>query len=231
MCEELGESAVVSDNSPKLAEFVPRQAMLSGTGPEANLANSEMAEPVLTIEILRGSPGAKQQMFVALHTVDIGMDGVNLTPGKSQTCTLLPPSSNNQSHEPDTGPLSALYERDSAQREPYTAFRINHPSTGFEDQDLSVPHHNHALEVGFSASPAQPLPTGGLQTQTHMEVPEMLSRFLRVNRLDDSLRHEAGIAISEGRVQEGEDMVKRKMLEEYWQWSSAPLSTMARSSY
>ena len=218
--QQFREFSLVSGNGPKLIDPVSRQIILST--PDIYFATSAVAEPVLTTDAL--SPG---------HTVPTGMSvrGKNLGVGESQSCTPPPSLTDNQSHEPDTGLLPTPCERDMEQRVPYTTFidfgiSHGHTSARFEDQDSSVAHdHDHTLDVDFFASPAQLLPVG-LQTRTGMAVdPEILSRFLRVDSLNDSLRHEASIAIYEGRVQEGEDILKRKMLEECWQWHLGSLST------
>lgn len=213
--EQVRGFGLVSGNSPKLAELVPSQAMLSG--PDVNVANSAAIEPVLARDALcPGNLEEKKQRLVVLHTLHTAMSWENLGSGSP---------TDNQPHEHDAEPLPAPCERDMAQHAPYIMFidfSASRSSVSWEYQNQSVLHdHNHALGVGSSAFPAQLLPVGGPQTQT----PEMLSRFLRVDRLNDSLRYEASIAISEGRVQEGEDILKRKMLEEDWQWDLASLAS------
>lgn len=187
---------------------------------KANLANPEVARPVPTNDALSSETlGARKQKPVAPHTVHTDMNEAKLALSESQA--QPPTSTDNQPFRSEARLLPALCERDSDTA--FTDFRIHHFSTEPDDLDPSIPLDY----VGVSASPTQPLLGGGLQPQSVMEVPEMLSRFLRVDGLNDSLRYEASIAISEGRAQEGEDILKKKMSEEYWQWTLAPLSTMA----
>jgi len=232
-CEQVGGLVLISGNlnGPMLEDPVPCQSILSR--PEVNLTNPEVAEPVFTKDALSpGNLGGRKQKPVALHPVHTRINESKVAFGEPQS--FSPPFSQTDSHpyEPNARLLPALCGRDLAQHVPYTgtvftnfSIDINHLSIQPEDHNSSAPH-DYALEIGFSTSPTQLLLVGSQQTQAH-EVPRMLSRFLRVDGLNDSLRYEASIAISEGRVQEGEDILKRKMLEEYWQWNLSPLSTMA----
>ena len=121
------------------------------------------------------------------------------------------------------------YEGHSAERErdeTATSLIRNHATP--EPEEPIEP----ALEPNTTPSPAHAtLATGALEPRACIEVPKMLSRFLRVDRENDPLRYEASIAISEGRVQHGEDIVRRKILEEDWQWNITLLSTATNTSW
>jgi len=213
-----------SSNGPGLAIVV------SGSGHVH--ATSSMTTQALTRCVSGKNLTAMGAMPVTPHAVHTDtntsgheMNRANL-PSFNLRSTLSLCERDNQPYNPAAGLVPSLCERYSAERgedTTFTTFMINH--TTAENEESIVPD-DHAFEPGAAASLVEPLAIGSRQAQTRMEVPEMLSRFLRVDRLNDSLRHEAGIAISEGRVQEGEDIVKRKIFGD-WKWNIDPLSSTA----
>lgn len=163
---------------------------------------------------------------VTPHTIDTGagisdnkINQANLT---SRGIQNIPSEIDNRFDNSAAGLLPALYKRYSAEIVPdetATGFISNHATAVCEGPIGLV---DHALEPSIAFSPAHaPLAVSSLESRTRMVgIPEMLSRFLRVDRLNDSLRYEADIAICEGRVQQGEDMVRRSILEGGWQWGN-----------
>jgi len=193
---QAGVLVLTSGNGTDPADPVPRQAMLSSPNPNAT------------------------RLVPTRNVTDCELNRASLAFRELQSSALSPSEIDNQLDNFAAGFLPALYERYSAECVPgetYTGFMIYHATTEFEEP----------IEPSIASSFAhvQPFVIGSMEPQARMEVPEMLSRFLKVDRLNDSLRYEADIAISEGRVQQGEDMVRRRILEEDWEWNTGPLST------
>jgi len=216
-------------NSPDLADSVPHQAMLSGPG----LSDSSVTKSIPIRNVSNGDETGMDGVLVIPHIIhthtDISNDRINeanLNSRGLHHSSLSPSEIDNQFDNAAAGLLPGLYERylgESMPDETFTGSISNHAAAIFEEPIGLV---DHALDPSIASSPAHALlAVGNLEPRTRMEIPEMLSRFLKVDRLNDSLRYEAGIAISEGRVQQGEDIVRRKILEEGWQWSLTPVST------
>jgi len=204
--EQVGGSILTSGNCPDLADPAPHQAVLSSP----DLANSSAIKSVPT-----------------RNASDCEANGASLALQELQSSALAPSEISNQLDNFAAGFLPALNERCLVECMPdatLTGSVIDHTTAEFKEPIEIV---DHALEPSIASSPAhaQPLAAGSMEPQTRMEVPEMLSRFLKVDRLNDSLRYEAAIAISEGRVQQGEDMVRRRILEEDWKWTMDSLSS------
>ncbi|KAF8448213.1 hypothetical protein BGX38DRAFT_1142866 [Terfezia claveryi] len=201
--EQLGELTLTSGNGTDLADPAPHQAMLSS--PNSSAAKSVNAINVTGCEV----------------------NGASLAYRELQINALLPSGIDNQLDKSGAGLLLAIYEGYSPEGVPdetFTGFISNYAIPEFEELTELV---DQGLEPSIAPFPgyAPPLAVGSMEPQTRMKVPEMLSRFLEVDRLNDSLRYEADIAIFEGRVQQGEDMVSRRILEEHLKWNTGPQST------
>ena len=219
---------LASGNGSELANSVPPQETLSGS----DLSNSRVTKSVFTGHISSGNTTERGEMSVIPHAIHIDTDisGYEINEA-NLTFRESPSGIHNPLDNSAAGPSPALDERystEDALDESFTCPITNHV-TPESEEPIKLVDHAHALEssIASSLAHAQPLAAGSRELRGHMGVPEMLSRFLEVDRLNDSLRHEAGIAISEGRVQQGEDIVRRKILEKDWKWNIAPTTTMS----
>ncbi|RPB25189.1 hypothetical protein L211DRAFT_836502 [Terfezia boudieri ATCC MYA-4762] len=163
----------------------------------------------------------------AINVTGCEANGASLAYRELQVNALSPSGIDNQLDNSGTELLLAIYEGDSAEGAPdetFTRFISNYAIPEFEELTELV---HQGLEPRIAPFPANapPLTVGSMEPQTRMKVPEMLSRFLEVDRLNDSLRYEAEMAIFEGRVQQGENMLSRRILEEHLKWNTGPQST------
>jgi len=225
--EQFGD---VFGNGPDLTDPMPHQAALSG--PE--LSDFRATKPVLTRNVSNRNAIGKGGVLVIPHTAhtntDISNDRINEANLSFRGLQNSAPSlseRDSQFNNSAPGLLLAFYEGYSAKSAPNETFTcsITHPAIIEPEEPIELVDQPKP-SIAFSLAPA-PLAVECPEPRTKMEIPEMLSRFLKVDRFNDSLRYEAGIAISEGRVQEGEDIVKRKILEEDWKWNIDPLPITA----
>ena len=235
--EHVGRLTIVSgnDNGSDLADPATHQAMLSSP----NIFNSS-SSVALTRNISSGitmAMGAVPNVTAGNIHIDIKISQYKVNEADLAFLELpssaLSPSEIDNQFDNSTARVFLApnegYSAEGGRDEAVTSFIRNHATLEFEEPIELV---DHALEPATTPSPAHAtLATGALEPRTCIEVPEMLSRFLRVDRKNDPLRYEASIAISEGRVQHGEDIVRRKISEEDWQWNITLLSTAANTSW
>ena len=207
--------------SPDEADWVFDQAR--GVFTPGN--DTGLADPAPHQEIFSSPNSSAKELVPARNVTEYEVNGASLAFRELQSSVLPPSEIENQLDNPAVGPLPARYERYSPECVPdemFTGSMIGHTTTEVEELIKLV---DQILEPNITSSPAQAQPSvGSMKHQTRMGVPEMLSRFLKVDMLNDSLRYEASIATSEGRVQQGEDMVRRRVLGG-WEWNTGPLST------
>jgi len=178
---------LASGSSPDLADLDPRQAMLSCP----DRSNPSVQKSVLTRNPSSGNLTTRGGVPVTTHAVhietdipDYQMSGANLGSWELQNSAMLPSGIDNQVDSSAAGflpVLSGRYPAAGVLDEMFVDFIIN-PSTA----EIKKPTElgDHLLEPSITPSPVHaPLPAGTLEPRTHMEVPEMLSRFLRVDRI------------------------------------------------